>query len=72
LLKNISVKITPASEETGVIRAQLKKFFHRRPTRESLVKKGIFKGMSALVFDATDANENSQDDTVDLEGTLLL
>ncbi|CAG7836614.1 unnamed protein product [Allacma fusca] len=38
------VKITtPEEDDKNKIRAQLKKFFHRRPPRDSLVKKGIYK-----------------------------
>lgn len=45
----VTVKISGSvenltSEEKNKIRAQLKKFFNRRPARESLVKKGIYKG----------------------------
>lgn len=32
-------------ERQTKIKARLRKFFHRRPTMESLVKKGIWKGM---------------------------
>lgn len=31
-------------ERQTKIKARLRKFFHRRPTMESLVKKGIWKG----------------------------
>jgi hypothetical protein len=37
--------LTASSEESQTkIRNRLKKFFHRRPTKEFLVKKGIYKG----------------------------
>jgi hypothetical protein len=37
--------LTANSEENQTkIRDRLKKFFHRRPTKEILVKKGIYKG----------------------------
>jgi hypothetical protein len=37
--------LTASSEESQTkIRNCLKKFFHRRPTKEILVKKGIYKG----------------------------
>lgn len=32
-------------ERQTKIKARLRKFFHRRPTMESLVKKGIWKGI---------------------------
>lgn len=35
--------VNPAERQTK-IKARLKKFFHRRPTMEALVKKGIYKG----------------------------
>lgn len=35
--------VSPAERQTK-IKARLKKFFHRRPTMEALVKKGIWKG----------------------------
>lgn len=36
---------TNVERQTNVIKARLRKFFHRRPTMESLVKKGIWKGI---------------------------
>ncbi|ODN01939.1 Rho GTPase-activating protein 15 [Orchesella cincta] len=44
--KSTKIKITPADEmgaDRKKITANLKKFFSRRPPRESLVKKGIYK-----------------------------
>jgi len=32
-------------ERQTKIKSRLRKFFHRRPTMESLVKKGIWKGI---------------------------
>lgn len=32
-------------ERQTKIKARLRKFFHRRPTMESLIKKGIWKGI---------------------------
>lgn len=36
-------------ERQTKIKARLRKFFHRRPTMESLIKKGIWKGI-LLIF----------------------
>lgn len=41
-IEDISVN---SAERQTKIRERLKKFFHRRPTVESLVKKGIWKGL---------------------------
>jgi hypothetical protein len=37
-------------ERQTKIKARLRKFFHRRPTIELLVKKGIWKGICTLFF----------------------
>ena len=37
------------AERQTKIRARLKKFFNRRPTMESLVKKGIWKGIAKVI-----------------------
>lgn len=37
-------------ERQTKIKARLRKFFHRRPTMESLVKKGIWKGIFSLLI----------------------
>jgi len=37
--------LTSNVERQTKIKARLRKFFHRRPTMESLVKKGIWKGI---------------------------
>jgi hypothetical protein len=43
--------LTVSSEENRTkIRDRLKKFFHLRPTRDTLVKKGIYKGNCCLGY----------------------
>lgn len=38
------------AERQTKIKARLRKFFHRRPTMESLVKKGIWKGIDRYLI----------------------
>jgi len=43
--------LTVSSEENQTkIRNRLKKFFHRRPSKDILVKKGIYKGNCCLGY----------------------
>lgn len=42
------LSVNPAERQTK-IKERLKKFFHRRPTMESLVKKGIWKGKTLSI-----------------------
>ncbi|KAG8240331.1 hypothetical protein J437_LFUL000806, partial [Ladona fulva] len=46
--KDASMEDLSVTEKQVKIRARLKKFFHRRPTMESLVKKGIWKDEPAF------------------------
>lgn len=48
--------LTASSEENQTkIRNRLKKFFHRRPSKDVLVKKGIYKGNYYLVYSCISA-----------------
>jgi len=48
--------LTASSEENQTkIRNRLKKFFHRRPSKDILVKKGIYKGNCCLGYSCVSA-----------------